>query len=129
MNSSGSDRPSEASITGIHMANTLASAGFIDSMPAVTQQINANMPDYLRVDSYFDSSDLSSALCFETTSDATNLVKVRGIILDKTRGYPSPYPIQYNKTVCSTLLAGVCPVTRTGTFVFYQHYIFINFQP
>lgn len=52
-------------------------------------------------------------MCYETTSDPTNLVKVRGIILDN-RGFPTGHPIPYNKVVSSTMLAGVCPVTRTG---------------
>ena len=56
---------------------------------------------------------MTSPLCYETTSDATNLIKVRGIVLDN-RGYPTGHPVQYTKVVSSTLLAGVCPVTRTG---------------
>jgi hypothetical protein len=56
---------------------------------------------------------MPSPLCFETTSDAGNLVKVRGVVLDN-RGFPTGHPVAYNKVVSATVLAGVCPVTRTG---------------
>lgn len=60
-----------------------------------------------------DASLLPSPLCYETTSDQTNLIKVRGIVLDN-RGFPTGHPVPYTKVVGSTLLAGVCPVTRSG---------------
>lgn len=56
---------------------------------------------------------MPSPLCYETTSDQTNLIKVRGIVLDN-RGFPTGHPVPYTKVVSSTLLAGVCPVTRSG---------------
>lgn len=60
-----------------------------------------------------DATYMPSPLCHEITSDAGNLVKVRGIVLDH-RGFPTGHPIPYTKVVSCTLLAGVCPVTRTG---------------
>jgi hypothetical protein len=60
-----------------------------------------------------DATYMPSPLCFETTSDAGNLVKVRGVVLDN-RGFPTGHPVAYNKVVSATVLAGVCPVTRTG---------------
>lgn len=35
------------------------------------------------------------------------------MVLDN-RGFPTGHPVPYNKVVSSTLLAGVCPITRTG---------------
>lgn len=60
-----------------------------------------------------DTRDFASPLCFETSSSAHRLIKVRGIILD-AKGAPIAQPVAHNKIISSTLLAGICPIARNG---------------
>eukprot|EP01039_Chlorochromonas_danica_P002589 gene2589-2831_t len=69
--------------------------------------------DYLRVDTFLDASDLTSPLSFDVTCDTNRIVKVRGILLD-SKGNPCGQPIPQNKIISNTLLAGICPINRSG---------------
>lgn len=78
-------------------------------------QDSSNSPgEYLRVDSFLDTSDMASPLSYETTSDLNRIFKVRGILLDQ-RGNPSGQPILPTSVIHSTLMTGICPVTKTGS--------------
>lgn len=91
-------------------------------------------PEYLKVDTFLgfdtkyhvtfmvniitwycvpDVSELSSPFCFETTSDSSRLIRVRGIVLDG-KGYPYGQIIPQNKIISNTLMAGVCPINKDG---------------
>lgn len=56
---------------------------------------------------------MTSPLCYETTCDNYRYIKVRGIVLD-SRGAPVGQPVAHNKVISSTLLAGICSVSRQG---------------
>lgn len=60
-----------------------------------------------------DTRDFASPLCYETSSSAQRLIKVRGIVLD-SKGAPVPQAVAHNKIISSTLLAGICSIARTG---------------
>jgi hypothetical protein len=75
--------------------------------------MNNTAPDYVRMDSYFDASDMPSAASGETTSDDLRIVKVRGVLVDE-RGLPSAIMVPADKTLSTCLLCGVCPVYRDG---------------
>lgn len=62
---------------------------------------------------HLDASDLTSPLSFDVTCDANRIVKVRGILLD-SKGNPCGQPIPQNKIISNTLLAGICPINRSG---------------
>jgi hypothetical protein len=62
---------------------------------------------------FTDTSNLVSPLSFDLTCDANRLVKVRGVLLD-SRGNPCGQPVSSTKVAASTLLAGICPVTKAG---------------
>jgi hypothetical protein len=60
-----------------------------------------------------DISDMPSPLCYDSVSDAVRIVKLRGLVLDN-KGMPTYFPVQSNKVIASTLLAGVCSVSHDG---------------
>lgn len=78
----------------------------------ITSPSNA-LGEYIKVDAYFDSSELASTGSNEMTSDAHRLVRVKGVVLD-ARGIPSPYPVPNDKTLSACLLCGINPVHRDG---------------
>jgi rapamycin-insensitive companion of mTOR len=81
------------------------------SGPSVLQSVES---DFIKLDTFLDSSDLGCPASSDMTSDALRLVKVRGIVMD-SKGMPSGYAVMNDKTILSTLLCGVCPVTKAGT--------------
>lgn len=56
---------------------------------------------------------MSSPLSFEISSDSNRILKVRGLVLD-TRGLPNGKLISPNMTLFITLMAGVCPIFKSG---------------
>ena len=74
----------------------------------------ASESDFVKLDTFLDSSELGCPASNDMTSDALRLVKVRGIVMD-SKGMPSGYAVLNDKTILSTLLCGVCPVTKKGT--------------
>lgn len=62
---------------------------------------------------FSDVSDLPSPATASSISDSTRIIKVRGIILDG-RGLPTGHPVAANRIIQNCLLAGVCPVNRSG---------------
>lgn len=81
------------------------------SGPSVLQPLES---DFIKLDTFLDSSDLGCPASNDMTSDAVRLVKVRGIVMD-SKGMPSGYAVMNDKTIMSTLFCGVCPVTKAGT--------------
>ena len=71
------------------------------------------VPEYIRMDSYLDASDMPSAASGETISDDLRIIKVRGMILDE-KGLPSAIMVPADKVLSACLLCGVCPVYRDG---------------
>mmetsp|Transcript_21477 Transcript_21477/g.31154 ORF Transcript_21477/g.31154 Transcript_21477/m.31154 type:complete len:1569 (+) Transcript_21477:93-4799(+) len=69
--------------------------------------------EYVKVDTYLDSSELGCPASNDMTSDTLRLVKVRGVVLDK-QGIPSGHAVMNDRTLMSALLCGVCPVKRDG---------------
>lgn len=80
---------------------------------APTGSSSANASECLKIDTFLDIADMVSPLCDDSVTDATRLVKVRGIVLDNA-GYPTSVAVAQNKVVHSTLMAGICPITRLG---------------
>jgi hypothetical protein len=75
---------------------------------------NVAAPDkVLSVDCYLDASDIRSPASCEISSDATRLVKVRGVILNRP-GDNVDNRVLPQHTIHSTLMLGSCPVRRTG---------------
>jgi hypothetical protein len=69
--------------------------------------------EFLKIDSYLDSSDLALASSGGIVSDANCFVKVRGVVLG-TDGSPGGHGITTTGVLASTLLAGRSPVTKGG---------------
>eukprot|EP01038_Epipyxis_sp_PR26KG_P005836 gene5836-8052_t len=86
----------------------------LHSPPSIpSQNITSSNSEYLKIDTFLDSSDMVSPICYDTTSDSNRIVKVRGIILD-SKGIPSGVSIAPNRIISNTLLIGVCAVNRFG---------------
>jgi rapamycin-insensitive companion of mTOR len=69
--------------------------------------------DYLRMDTFLDISDYRSSLSYEITSDTNRIFKVKGIVLDG-RNQPTGQAILPTTVIHSTLMAGICPITKAG---------------
>lgn len=70
-------------------------------------------PDYIRMDSFLDASDLPSSASGDTISDDLRIIKVRGVIIDD-KGLPSAILVPADRTLSACLLCGVCPIYRDG---------------
>jgi hypothetical protein len=56
---------------------------------------------------------MASALSFELCADSNRIFKVRALVLDH-KGLPTGRVVSPTATIATTLMAGVCPVHRTG---------------
>ena len=63
-------------------------------------------PDYLKVDTYLDTSDLALSSSGDITSDLNRFVKVRGIILGPD-GAPLGKEVKSSQDIASCLMAGI----------------------
>jgi hypothetical protein len=75
--------------------------------------IGSMPPEYIRIDSYFDASELPSAPSGDVSSDTLRIARVRGVVIDD-RGLPSAVAIAPDRILSTCLLIGVCPVYRDG---------------
>ena len=72
--------------------------------------------DYIKVDTFLDSSDMATPHGTEICSDTNRFLKVRAVVLDP-KGQPSGKAVPASKIVCCTLMAGVCPIDRHGKVI------------
>eukprot|EP00605_Chrysophyceae_sp_TOSAG23-4_P002480 GSChrysophyteH1.ASY1.ANO1.2743.1 assembled CDS len=70
--------------------------------------------EYIPVDCFLDPSDLAMPSVSDISTDYNRFVKVRGMVLDDF-GMPSGRVIKNERSVASTLMIGLCPVTSDGS--------------
>lgn len=75
--------------------------------------IGSMPPEYVRIDSYFDASELPLTSSGDIASDSLRVARVRGVVLDD-RGLPSAVAVPSDRILSTCLLIGVCPVYRDG---------------